>query len=216
MSDAARTVVALEEINITLREFVEFLRSARLETEGEMYARMLGKKPASEGGKVECQHCRKGVNRSTDHCSMDQGPHGPLAYDCKPAQPEPVAPEMPEAVRNALRLLPWNEGHALGEWWRAHAAQLAPAVAMSPELERVLDFAWSQACETDGYTQPRVEADILAVRAQAAEAGKVRLPKVNEAIRLLEDWRKFGDLETNEMPYGDTAAFLAAEGKVAG
>ena len=100
--------------------------------------------------------------------------------------------------------------------WRVHAARPAPAVAMSPELERVLDFAWSQACETDGYTQPRVEADILAVRAQAAEAGKVRLPKVNEAIRLLEDWRKFGDLETNEMPYGDTAAFLAAEGKVAG
>ncbi len=43
-----------------------------------------------------------------------------------------------------------------------------------------------------------------------------RLARYDEAIRLLEDWRKFGDLETNEMPYGDTAAFLAAEGKVAG
>jgi hypothetical protein len=42
------------------------------------------------------------------------------------------------------------------------------------------------------------------------------LARHDEAIRLLEDWRKFGDLETNEMPYGDTAAFLAAEGKVAG
>ena len=145
---------------------------------------------------------------------------------------EPVAAEMPvggapdgtpyeiaEAVSSLTHRGYKQEAHNLAGWWmrwRTHAAQPAPAVAMSPELERVLDFAWSQACETDGYTQPRVEADILAVRAQAAEAGKVRLPKVNEAIRLLEDWRKFGDLETNEMPYGDTAAFLAAEGKVAG
>lgn len=48
-----------------------------------------------------------------------------------------------------------------------------------------------------------------------SEQGR-RLARYDEAIRLLEDWRKFGDLETNEMPYGDTAAFLAAEGKVAG
>lgn len=47
-------------------------------------------KPASEGGKVECPNCRKSVHRLTDHCSMDQGPHGPLAYDCEPAQPESV------------------------------------------------------------------------------------------------------------------------------
>ena len=45
---------------------------------------------------------------------------------------------------------------------------------------------------------------------------RVELARYDEAIRLLEDWRKCGDLETNEMPYGDTAAFLAAEGKVAG
>ena len=52
---------------------------------------------------------------------------------------------------------------------------------------------------------------------QAMEEERVekdrRLARYDEAIRLLEDWRKFGDLETNEMPYGDTAAFLAAEGR---
>lgn len=95
MSDAARTVVALEEINRTLREFVEFLRSARLETEGEMYARMLGKKPASEGGKAECCiHCGGKVAHEYQHLNTANMPHVPAFFDCKPAQSEPASTDV--------------------------------------------------------------------------------------------------------------------------
>ena len=58
----------------------------------------------------------------------------------------------------------------------------APAVAMTEELERVLVAAEGEMYE-DRY--PLLGSDIAAVRAQAAEAGKVRLPKAREGISLL-------------------------------
>ncbi len=106
MSDAARTVVALEEINKTLREFVEFLRSARLETEGEMYARMLGKKPASEGGKVECENCHHSCGASIRFENGIQAEY----HDCKPAQPELAKVECP------------NCRHPVGPGWDHEAS----------------------------------------------------------------------------------------------
>lgn len=92
------------------------------------------------------------------------------------AQPEPAAPvEMPEAVRNALGLLPWNEGHALGEWWRTHSQP----VGITEELERVLSFATETIADerreadrlwNDGYFK-QIESAISAVRSQYGRKG---------------------------------------------
>lgn len=69
-------------------------------------------------------------------------------------------------------------------------SQPAPAVAMTEELEVVLRLAaqhvegWQQTYQSPEYREQMLSA-IAAVRAQAAEAGKVTLPKVNEALWLL-------------------------------
>lgn len=140
--------------------------------------------PASEPSKVECPNCRKGVHRSTDHCSMDQGPHGPLAYDCKSAQPEPGAAEMerPECPPN--KIVPSGA---------APVTKPAPAV-MTEDLERVLEFAAK--CHKDANTDTRVLWNpdylvdvwkcIAAVRSQAAEAGKVRLPRARVLAEIVQ------------------------------
>lgn len=178
--------------------------------------------PASEGGKVECPNCH---HEDTGHAWKV---NGELRYSCKgwnkPAQPEPVAAEMPEAVSvNTWQLEELLKYADLAEvslrtgfhppeflfepadrslrqcidaikeqrdQWRTHAAQPAKA-RMTEELERVLDaaeIAEEQARVAWVIQTPRsrtLKADIAAVRAHAAEAGKVRLPKVNEALWLL-------------------------------
>lgn len=72
-----------------------------------------------------------------------------------------------------------------------HAAQPAPAVVMSPELEHVLQ-SLRDVCNHYGIVgyigKERVEkiiSDIAAVRAQAAEAG-IKLPKVRQLLSNLQ------------------------------
>jgi len=198
--------------------------------------------PASEGGKVECPNCH---HEDTGHAWKV---NGELRYSCKgwnkPAQPEPVAAEMPEAVRNAIHRMRWIADHNCGpyfqEWgkpvreaadalesfWLTHAAQPAKA-RMTEELERVLDaaeIAEEQARVAWVIQTPRsrtLKADIAAVRAHAAEAGKVRLPKVREGISLLI-WKidnAQGAIAVEHysgMLRSMMAELDAAEGKVAG
>lgn len=126
--------------------------------------------------KLECPNCRKGVNRSTDHCSMDQGPHGPLDYDCKPAQPEPAAPgEMPFEISNTLHRLRTSAypsdsivADALESWYRTHAQP----VGMADELGRVLSTLHILAGEMGTNVGNGVRSDIAAVRAQYGEGRK--------------------------------------------
>ena len=108
--------------------------------------------------------------------------------------------EMPEAMRNAANSLRacavkarypailTERADALESFWRSHAAQTAK-VRMTKELRRALDAAEAQAGWHMDQGRPKtfdeIDAAIAAVRAQAAEAGKVRLPKVNEALWLL-------------------------------
>jgi hypothetical protein len=110
------------------------------------------KKPASEGGKAECN--------PWDHVwSWGE------CQTCKPAPPEPVAAEMPEAV--------------LVNTW---------------QLEELLKYAdLAEVSIRTGFAPPSflgvdlpylLRNAIAAVRAQAAEAG-IKLPKVREGISLL-------------------------------
>lgn len=156
--------------------------------------------PAKEEGKVKCYRC--------DRCHeplCDQESHRNEFgnYSCKipqPAQPSPVAPpsEMPEAVHDAWILLDVfgqqddDDGRAhrraavaLREWWRSQPAPAA--VRMTPELERLLQFAQAKA---DGTLSRVIHndalADIAAVRAQAEQAQWVRLPKVRGFFNVVE------------------------------
>jgi len=181
--------------------------------------------PASEG-KVEylCPYCGVATdgpthlrklehgaewtcNRRCSNCHAPSGDHE-LCERCEsilkrqPAQPESVAAEMPEAVREAARILRVaskgyvgftvsflnSKADALESFWRTHAAQPAK-VRMTKELRRALDAAEAQAGWHMDQGRPKtfdeIDAAIAAVRARAAEAGKVRLPKVNEALWLL-------------------------------
>mgnify|MGYP001286152139 CR=1 FL=1 len=220
--------------------------------------------PASEGGKVEylCPYCGVATdgpthlrklehgaewtcNRRCSNCHAPSGDHE-LCERCEsilkrqPAQPESVAAEMPEAVREAARILRVaskgyvgftvsflnSKADALESFWRTHAAQPAKA-RMTEELERVLDaaeIAEEQARVAWVIQTPRsrtLKAAIAAVRAQAAEAGKVRLPKVREGISLLI-WKidnAQGAIAVEHysgMLRSMMAELDAAEGKVAG
>ena len=133
-------------------------------------------------------------------------------FDCRffGPQPEPVATvgEMPEEdltfhINRLERMLNHNvivgdakeSVFALIVWARTHAAQPAPAVAMSPELALVLDECHDNVCEyrrhadaspkskaaKENAIADELAAAIAAVRAQAEEAGKVPV----EAIRCL-------------------------------
>lgn len=137
----------------------------------------------------------------------------------EPAQPEPVAAEMPEAVSvNTWQLEELLKYADLAEvslrtgfhppeflfepadrslrqcidaikeqrdQWRTHSAQPAK-VRMTKELRRALDAAEAQAGWHMDQGRPKtfdeIDAAIAAVRAQAAEAGKVRMPKVRIAL----------------------------------
>jgi len=88
-------------------------------------------------------------------------------------------------------------------------SQPAPAVAMTEELEVVLRLAaqhvegWRQTYQSPEYRKQMLSA-IAAVRAQAAEAGKVRMPKVRELLRSLVMECKLANsnpLSANVNPY---------------
>ena len=171
-----------------------FQRAAHLSQEMIVARRKFFGEPASEPAKVECPNCGKDKHDG-EHIHPDSYLQEiPLAYVCqkKPAQPEHVAEEMPEAVSRALDDLRsahcYSTAFALNSFWRTHAAQPAK-VRMTEELERVLATAVHGAAaymnaKMYGHAEEARHA-IAAVRAQAAEAGKVRLPKVNEALWLL-------------------------------
>ena len=82
--------------------------------------------PASEGGKVECPNCH---HEDTGHAWKV---NGELRYSCKgwnkPAQPEPVAAEGRWSINTVA-------GETFANWVKP-----APAVAMTEELEVVLDY----------------------------------------------------------------------------
>lgn len=139
-----------------------------------------------------CPTCGELVAPWNKHAKYEGG------YSCKPAQPEPVAEEMPEAMRNAANSLRacavkarypailTERADALESFWRSLAAQPAPSVAMTEELERVLDAAEAHSGWHMDQGRPEsfdeIDAAIASVRSQAAEAGKVRLPKVRIAL----------------------------------
>lgn len=169
--------------------------------------RALFGEPASEGGKVECPNCGGEAAYFDEHHDGYEF----LCAPCKPAQPEPVAEEMPEAVSvNTWQLEELLKYADLAEvslrtgfhppeflfepadrslrqcidaikeqrdQWRTHSAQPAK-VRMTKELRRALDAAEAQAGWHMDQGRPKtfdeIDAAIAAVRAQAAEAGKVR------------------------------------------
>ena len=187
-----------------------------------------------------CPTCGELVAPWNKHAKYEGG------YSCEPAQPEPVAEEMPEAVRDCISSLVQAAADSdepddqfeyqrvaenLESFWRTHAAQVAfdlrtmtakydnervlrerdasthaaqpaPAVTMSPELALVLDECHDNACEyrrhadaspkskaaKENAIADELAAAIAAVRAQAEEAGKVRLPKVRELFEHVQHY----------------------------
>ena len=107
---------------------------------------------------------------------------------------------------------------ALESFWRTHAAQPAK-VRMTEELQRVLEAAETQAAYHTSFTgeNPALEcreirAAIAAVRAQAAEAGKVRMPKVRELLDHLYTEIGFSN-KIDVLTQAAFAALDAVEGK---
>ena len=170
--------------------------------------------PASEGGKVECPNCGEMTERSH---SRYEGP-GPDKWSCKPAQPEPVAAEMPPLLhkeRNMLGVMPepvavavaelraeaderrpygsnlTEAADALESWWRW---QPAPAKVRMTETKALVSALWEcihdqrMSFKVDAFENKIIAAhkELAAVRAQAAEAGKVKMPKVREALVYLK------------------------------
>lgn len=204
-----------------------------------------------EPAKVECPNCGGEMLGHDEHREFVPDPvaggnkfmAGPFWCERKPAQPEPVAVEMPEAVREAARILRVaskgyvgftvsflnSKADALESSWRTDAAQPAK-VRMTKELRRALDAAEAQAGWHMDQGRPKtfdeIDAAIAAVRSQAAEAGKVRLPKVRELLNSLVMECKIANsspLSANVNPYilapmldAALAELDAAEGKVAG
>ena len=101
---------------------------------------------------------------------------------------------------------------------RTHAEQPAK-VRMTEELQRVLEAAETQAAYHTSFTgeNPALEcreirAAIAAVRAQAAEAGKVRMPKVRELLDHLYTEIGFSN-KIDVLTQAAFAALDAVEGK---
>lgn len=206
---------------------------------------------ASEPAKVECPNC---LHEDTGHAWKV---NGELRYSCagwnKPAQPEPVAEEMPEAVSvNTWQLEELLKYADLAEvslrtgfhppeflfepadrslrqcidaikeqrdQWRTHSAQPAK-VRMTKELRRALDAAEAQAGWHMDQGRPKtfdeIDAAIAAVRAQAAEAGKVRLKLVRAYFKSLSKLPQYANKEGSEFLAQMMAEIDDAEGKVAG
>ncbi len=159
--------------------------------------------PASEGGKVECPNCRQRVGPGWDHeaspqrftCCKTAQPE-PVAAE----MPEAVSVntwQLEELLKYAdLAEVSLRTGFHPPEFlfepadrslrqcidaikeqrdqWRTHSAQPAPAVAMTEELERVLDAAEAHSGWHMDQGRPEsfdeIDAAIAAVRSQAAEA----------------------------------------------
>ena len=142
--------------------------------------------------------------------------------------------KMPDAVKLAIKELlsaasfyrleaqrddrPIAAADALESFWRTHAAQPAK-VRMTEELQRVLEAAETQAAYHTSFTgeNPALEcreirAAIAAVRAQAAEAGKVRMPKVRELLDHLYTEIGFSN-KIDVLTQAAFAALDAVEGK---
>lgn len=179
-----------------------------------------------------CANCGQETLRMDGHVSHRASGDETEYYCDKPAQPEPVAAEseMPDAVDDAVQQLrglgakttrggkPFSTADALESFWRAHAEQPAPAVAMSPELERVIIAAClhAEARRDFGYKERAVEIlrDVRAVRSQAAEAGKVRLPAELEALlRTFASGQGINVVRLRELCRAVFAELDAAEGR---
>jgi len=191
-------------------------------------------KPAQPEHLFTCRNCGKGYD-------CDEGEHYIFAsglYAClppKPAQPEPVAEEMPPMPNAVHNLVLWSqmlaasqygsgfrsqiqtEIEAFTEWWRTHSAQPAK-VRMTKELRRALDAAEAQAGWHMDQGRPKtfdeIDAAIAAVRLQAAEAGKVTFTNARHYLAITEA----GANVNGNLRYwrAALAELDAAEGKVAG
>ncbi len=199
---------------------VEFAQAVR-EMLNEVAERM---EPASEVAKVECENCGEDVCRELEHQFHKSFEHGER-WTCKPAQPDTSTVDVgmqclgcgdteptcrcegysPEPVAAEGR---WSINTVAGETF-ANWGKPAPAVAMTEELEVVLRLSaqhvegWRQTYQSPEYRKQMLSA-IAAVRAQAAEAGKVRMPKVRELLRSLVMECKLANsnpLSANVNPY---------------
>ena len=141
------------------------------------------------------------------------------------ASREPAAPvgEMPEAVHHAwlfLDVIGQRDRFAreaavkLRDWWRTHAAQ--PKVAMTEELERVLEFAYETTEMRDpgeGWMEEhldKMQGIIAAVREQAAG---VKLSKVRAYFDSLCKLPQYHNEQGRDFLEGIYAELDAAEGK---
>lgn len=134
----------------------------------------------------------------------------------EPAKVEPVAAEMPEAVYIAANTLRAS-GHVtladalLKEAWHTQPAK----VRMTEELERVLATAVHGAAaymnaKMYGHAE-EARLAIAAVRAQAAEAGKVGMPKVLELLREWMDYEPLSDSDDGYFKLWERAKGILAE-----
>lgn len=158
--------------------------------------------------------------------------NGELRYSCastnKPAQPEPAARELPEAVRRALIVMRsrdsgdlWFAADALETWARSQAAAQPGAVGMSEELERVLQFAQ----KTTAMRDPSITWDpdhldkmailIAAVRSQAVSAQPKpparEFPMVRRLVSKIRDWKSCAELAMHPTQLDDLCFAALAE-----
>lgn len=157
-----------------VRHAIDVLHKGGTHLEQVMAANMLekwwlnrGASPASEPAKVEC----------VLHEEIVRGGPSKWSWEChpEPAQTEPVAAEMPEAVSDAIRRLE-NEGYYdsaeyVADLWR-NAAQPAN-VRMTEELEILIADAVVAADLLDHCGKrswaTQIRDDVREVRAQVAE-----------------------------------------------
>ncbi len=172
-----------------------------------------------------CENCGQQTLRKDGHVSHRASGDETEYYCDKPAQPEPAASvampdsgapdgtpyEIAEAVAKLSRHGEKQEAHNLAGWWmrlRTHAAQ--PQVAMSPDLEDLLDSIMSFA-DVDPDTQVKQiwRRKVAAVRAQAAG---VKLPKVRGLLSKLQYGHSISAQYKKEIA-ASLAELDAAEGK---
>ena len=134
-----------------------------------------------------CPNCNRPTKSPNGHAISGATVFSPAEFTCKPAQPEPAAREMPEAVRDAVDTLrsgvpsypTWRQyADTLESWWRNLAQPVA--VGMTEELEHVLsiaerDIRYKVECFDNSARTvhderiERLRAAIAAVRQQAAQ-----------------------------------------------
>lgn len=113
----------------------------------------------------------------------------------------------------------FDDGYLAGRTYERTFAHPAPAVAMTPELERCLRECEScvQSVRDNLFGKDaladaaELEQAIAAVRSQAAEAGKVRMPKVRAIMNRL--WSATGPEISDDQITAALAELNAAEGR---